>query len=332
LPEKTDFYAEDDSYNLDAGFKFAVGISSPRPVSGENYSDYLKKFGRITAELWVDGAKSKDIPLKVCSTADHATFHEPHADQKKRIEGHRNANQFLCPVDGKIDVYGAHFTEKSSNVKIFFRPCDERAKRLDGEPKCEPKNSRELNLQGKMMVLLLNKQELVLTPSHDVEVKKHTILEEIAFTRDETAAEATRIMYTREQLSLTSRLFFKEMFANFFPALGQETLFNYKLSANFPNMNQDEKLYHQVDFELSRNLNRAELKRGEFFTACALAAGLFAFCQFFFGYIFSLFMPWFLVQHLVLKMFRMDPAKGKPPTKIHKAENCTVKQKEEMIE
>jgi hypothetical protein len=49
-----------------------------------------------------------------------------------------------------------------------------------------------------MMVLLLNKQELVLTPSHDVDVKKHTILEEIAFTRDETAAEATRIMYTRE--------------------------------------------------------------------------------------------------------------------------------------
>jgi hypothetical protein len=88
-----------------------------------------------------------------------------------------------------------------------------------------------------MMVLLLNKQELVLTPSHDVDVKKHTILEEIAFTRDETAAEATRIMYTREQLTLTSRLFFKEMFANFFPVLTQETLFNYKLSANFPNMN-----------------------------------------------------------------------------------------------
>lgn len=31
-------------------------------------------------------------------------------------------------------------------------------------------------------------------------------------------------------------------------------------------------------------------------------------------------------------MFRMDPAKGKPPTKIHKAENCTAEQRKEMID
>lgn len=136
MPEKTDFFAEDNSYNLTMGFKFAVGISSPRPVTVGLLD---KKFGRITAELWVDGARSKEIPLKVCTKADHSTFHEPHADQKKRIEAHRNANHLLCPVDDKIDVYGAHFTEKSSNIKIFFRPCDEKAKRIDGEPKCERK-------------------------------------------------------------------------------------------------------------------------------------------------------------------------------------------------
>jgi hypothetical protein len=43
-------------------------------------------------------------------------------------------------------------------------------------------------------------------------------------------------------------------------------------------------------------------------------------------------MPWFLIQSLVLKMFRMDPAKGKPPTKIHKPDNCTAEQRKDMIE
>jgi len=31
-------------------------------------------------------------------------------------------------------------------------------------------------------------------------------------------------------------------------------------------------------------------------------------------------------------MFRMDPAKGKPPIKIHKTDNCSAAQRTEMIE
>ena len=80
LPEKKNYFSEDSQHHLDTGFKFAVGVSSPRPVSGENYLDYMKKFGRITAELWVDGVKSKDIPLRVCTKADNDSFHAPHPD------------------------------------------------------------------------------------------------------------------------------------------------------------------------------------------------------------------------------------------------------------
>jgi len=63
-----------------------------------------------------------------------------------------------------------------------------------------------------MLLLLVNDQELELTQAHDVETKKHTKLEEIAFSRDETAAGLSRIVFSREQLVITSRLFFKDMF------------------------------------------------------------------------------------------------------------------------
>lgn len=158
----------------------------------------MKKFGRITAELWTDGEKTKDLDMRVCTEDDHTKFHTPHDDQVDRIKAHRDANQFLCPVDDEIEIYGTHFSDKASTVKINFRPCDDRAKKVKGEVKCENKASRELNLQGKMIIILLNRQELELTPQHDVVVKKHTQLEEIPFTRDQSSSSLTRIMYLRE--------------------------------------------------------------------------------------------------------------------------------------
>jgi len=149
MPAKLDYFPVESRHHLETGFKFAVGVSSPRPVSGENYETYMKRYGRITAELWIDGEKSKEIPLRVCTKQDHESFHAPHEDQKDRIKKHRDANQLLCPADGgKEGVYGTHFTEKASNLKIFFKPCpqgegDTKAKRAKGEIKCEAKRDRE---------------------------------------------------------------------------------------------------------------------------------------------------------------------------------------------
>ena len=68
LPAKINYFPlEDSQHHLDTGFKFAVGVSGPRPKSGENYETYMKKFGRITAEMWIDGDKSHEVPLRVCN-------------------------------------------------------------------------------------------------------------------------------------------------------------------------------------------------------------------------------------------------------------------------
>jgi len=134
--------------------------------------------------MWIDGEESHDVPLRVCNKQDHEAFHTANEVDSNRIKKHREVNQLLCPCDGSKDgIYGSHFTEKASNLKIFFRPCDN-DKLLPGEPKCEAEGSRELNLEGKTIVLILNKQELVLTPEHDVLVGKFTHIEHIPFTRD----------------------------------------------------------------------------------------------------------------------------------------------------
>ena len=52
------------------------------------------------------------------------------------------------------------------------------------------------------------------------------------------------------------------------------------------------------------------MKKNEFFTSLALTAGLLAFLEYFFGFFFKMVYPWFIIQMLVTKMFRMDPAKG----------------------
>lgn len=70
-----------------------------------------------------------------------------------------------------------------------------------------------------------------------MEVKKHTVLEEIAFTRDETASGLSRIVFSREQLVISSRLFFKEMF--WFQTKISEFLFGYKVEVTIPNTIED---------------------------------------------------------------------------------------------
>lgn len=117
---------------------------------------------------------------------------------------------------------------------------------------CEKrKETREQNLAGKHLILLLNREELILTDAHEVAVKKYTVLEEIPFTRNQRASLLTRITYHRERLVVSSRVFFMNLFR--INSLS-DALFSYELPGSIPNTYDDDSLYHQVDFELSRHL------------------------------------------------------------------------------
>lgn len=74
------------------------------------------------------------------------------------------------------------------------------------------------------------------------------------------------------------------------------------------------------------------MKKNEFFTSLALTAGLLAFLEYFFGFFFKMVYPWFIIQMLVTKMFRMDPAKGQPPKKIHKTKHTNAHDRVIMVQ
>ena len=74
------------------------------------------------------------------------------------------------------------------------------------------------------------------------------------------------------------------------------------------------------------------MKKNELFTTLALIAGLLAFCEYFFGFFFKMLYPWFIIQMIVTKMFRMDPAKGQPPKKVHKTSHTNADERIKMVQ
>jgi hypothetical protein len=98
-----------------------------------------------------------------------------------------------------------------------------------------------------------------------------------------------------------------------------------------PNPVNDERLYHLIEFEISRNLTKYKLERPEIFTSLALAAGLLAALQYVFGWFFALFYPWFMMQFMIIRMFKIDPSKGLPPRKMTKNDRITNVDKENFV-
>lgn len=80
-------------------------------------------------------------------------------------------------------------------------------------------------------------------------------------------------------------------------------LFNYRISESKPNYVNEERLYHLIEFNLSRDLELFKLERTEVFSGLALAAGLVAAFHYVFGWMFAVCYPYLMVQFMVLRMF-----------------------------
>ena len=93
------------------------------------------------------------------------------------------------------------------------------------------------------------------------------------FQRKESSSQMTRITYQREKVEMSYDMFFQDLLSE--PEFS-ENIFNYGVSDNMPNTVNDERLYHLISFELSRDLTNFKLEKPELFTGLALAAGLLA--------------------------------------------------------
>jgi len=102
----------------------------------------------------------------------------------------------------------------------------------------------------------------------------------------------TRVTYQREQVEESFNTFYSDLLSE--PEFS-DILFNYEVSENMPNYINDERLYHLVEFNLSRDLVLYKLERTEVFSGLALAAGLLAAFHYVFGWIFSIFYPFLMV-------------------------------------
>lgn len=138
----------------------------------------------------------------------------------------------------------------------------------------------------------------------------------------------TKITYHRQQVEESFNTFYNDLLGE--PELSKH-LFNYQVSENMPNYVNDERLYHMIEFELARDLVLFKLERTEVFSGLALAAGLLAAFHYVFGWIFSIFYPFLMIQFMVLRMFKIDPSKGQPPKKLTKNDRITNADKEAFV-
>lgn len=70
---------------------------------------------------------------------------------------------------------------------------------------------------------------------------------------------------------------------------------------------------HEIWFECNRNLVVEALVLPSIMGAIALTGGLFFVMCFVLRWFFGLFMPWFMELSIILRMFKVDPSKGKRP-------------------
>jgi hypothetical protein len=277
--------------------------------------DDITNYAVITAEMVrVDEGVSGtpvSIPLKPCLNTDVGYFYDFNQDQKEMIELHWAENQFMCADTSNFDmeVFNKFDALNSQVININFRQC-----LREENANCELSGNKKAYFDIKQLMVILNSETIDFNEKMIKETKKEATLHWLPVTmsdyRYDTKVTMQRFTYFPEANPFAKMFGYAEDDVYGVQVMEDNKHFDTTVYAA---SQSDPFMMHRVVLDASQSRVMMVARTTSWLRCFPWIGGWFAFLWALAYVMFYLVMNFLTYLDVIIKIFKIDPAKGQTP-------------------